>query len=989
MATKTYTLNDFNIPVSWKYSCSEINETGVTQYKCSSPSSSSADKTIVIDSTVSEYADSITLTWGYDTGLSNGNSNILTKSGYGAGSYSYIRAYVLDSSGNRTYTSKVYTKDKTMTIPLSYLKNNKIFLRFTYHPDPGPDYWDVNTESGSWKTSYTSTGTAYWENVTLTINYTPYNKLTTPSITSSPATLLPNGTYQLTWSAASASGASNNVKSYTIYKSGVEYKTGITGLSYDIKYDIIGSDKEATFTVQAISDVTGYNSNQSSSVVVKCYKNIEASNLELNVYTSQNSILGTNIYVGKESQPNVTFSWGSLSGFGGKYDSISSISLTNCNNILTKDDSFTSLSSISSTTTYQLVVNMASGQMRKSNEVTVNIASIDGNNVKFVSHQSGAITGPEINFKWTAAMSGNGEIKYELKIKEILQEVSTTSTTFNIKDIINNKESYTCTLTPKVYPEYGGYTLSIPVVISLERAPELKITGPNDDGVDSPVIEITSDTKNPNYGWNTFGISINNSGNYSSIIVKANSTELQDYTESNNIRNYIHSLNSNDKGKSITYTFDFVDNYGETATYTVADRIGYLAPNIDIVSMEDSNKTITLSFKAINNFNFAGTSSFKYKIIASYKGEEQEMKNGDLEYIDSNNSISFNMKYDNLSGLSILQEELNKRVVGKPFVSMQVKVWDNNISDGENAYGVSANTYQLDYLRYPHDLELSFDKGYYSSGETITLTPKANFTYPSGTTVEEDESLIYQITRDKIQIKNNTEILGDITEDIEYTYVLTVIAPYEDGFETKTDIKVPISVRKYLDPTITVSNLVLSDTGLSGTINYSINGSSEVDNIESSKIIFGGIAGDIILYDFNGEEIENIKQNTISNEIISFSALEQTEQTTATFTITTISTGGVERTATYGPILIKISGIPLAIRKEGIGIHTPNDFNPSSSDAAFKVVGNSSTNVVAEFENNTNQSETRIRMGLSTKSAYLSLETDPNGAPYFAIIFPE
>lgn len=48
-------------------------------------------------------------------------------------------------------------------------------------------------------------------------------------------------------------------------------------------------------------------------------------------------------------------------------------------------------------------------------------------------------------------------------------------------------------------------------------------------------------------------------------------------------------------------------------------------------------------------------------------------------------------------------------------------------------------------------------------------------------------------------------------------------------------------------------------------------------------------------------------------------------------------------------------GIPFAIRKEGIGVHAPKDFNPGHEDAALKVVGNSDTNTIAEFVNNSNR----------------------------------
>ena len=91
----------------------------------------------------------------------------------------------------------------------------------------------------------------------------------------SPNTVFPNASVTLSWSASSG-GTGTAVSSYTVIENGV-VKSGVTGTSYSFAAPIQGS---YAYTVQAVSNITGYNSAASTGASLTV--DPPASNFELN-----------------------------------------------------------------------------------------------------------------------------------------------------------------------------------------------------------------------------------------------------------------------------------------------------------------------------------------------------------------------------------------------------------------------------------------------------------------------------------------------------------------------------------------------------------------------------------------------------------------------------------------------------------------------------------------------------------------------------------
>lgn len=853
----------------------------------------------------------------------------------------------------------------------------------------------------------------YWWDIKVTVDYTPpYSTLTTPSVTTSTVTIGPSQKAVLSWGGSSSSG-SNTITGYAIYKNGSQFDTVGEGVrSYDISYDNDLSDSERYYQVQAISSATDYNSALSNRLTVRYYKKLVMPSLKL--YTNINNSQANTIYIGKKNQPTVTATWGSLSSFGGKYDSIANISLTNGESI-TSSDSSTILSEIKETTTYTLNIEMASGQ---SGSITATVSVL--NNIRKAAfipnlYEDGK-TGPRINIEWEAleAIPG-GNISYELKVENkenenyISQTVLGNSySNLDITSCVENSEKYICSITPKVEASYGGYSLGQSDILSLKRAAKPVVVSA--DGETSYITFIT-DTKSPVYSWLKVKMDVTNNG-YSSVTFKAGDKILKEhiFTGGETSSDYIHELDANyPNGAETEYKVIVRNSYGEEHIETKSIR-RYKKPTITIENIsQDAGETIHANFIVKDEYA-ASTSSGKCLIFMEYQGQQMSLTNDSLDCnlssdITNKNYISgLLVSYTSIKEvLTKLAAELENFTVGKPAITFKIRAWNTEIWDEDISYEdgdaypydevAYAEPVKIDYRREVTGLALSYNqsenKNYFSSNEEIEFNINANFQNIIGENVP--DQLIYTITRgDNIVIQNNKERLGDISNDTQYTYKVIARTPYKDESTVFESESITINIYRYLAPTISVSNLILDEVkGLSGTINYTINGSSKIDNISNAIITFDGV------YEEAGKEIilsDTAEAKTGSYET-SFTAPGQTEQTTATFTITTTSTGGIEKTASYGPVLIKVMGVPFAIRKHGVGVHTPNDFNPSPQNAAFKVVGNADTSEIAEFDNNSNQKETRIgfnltNSGISAK-VFLALKLDENSNPYLAVIFPE
>ena len=988
---------------------------------------------------------SITVEWFTTATRNNGN---IYGSYYGWGKGIVYAGTVVDSKAIKaesdTYSGNTSWGQGKMVIPSDriseYYNSNTKTLSCLFHYGISYPPKSPTSLSGLGQVGYNET-TCYWWDIKITVDYIfPYTTLSTPSVTTGTVKLAPKGKTTLRWGASSnLTGGTNKVASYGIYRNGQEIATiDKEETEYTIEYDKDSySDKEYYYQVRANSSEPGYESALSNRLTIQFCKKISPPSLTL--YTDKNNTQATDIYIGKEGQPRITIAWGSLKSFGGKYDSITEISLSNINkSISTSNTSFTLPEDtvLNETTKYTLSITMSSTQ---TTEATVTVHVLEVGEVKFTSISSNGVgisldpndstektTGPNIELKWNALERADGidKIEYMLEIngsKGIFNTQSQNSLEeFNIIPYAKNDTEYTCSITPKVEATYGGYSLGSSNIITLKRMTQLIVA--DDD------VTFSTDTESNSYSWQKVIMEVKKKERYKTVIFcykrsEENDTSLQknsyEFSE-NETLSYTHQLNESEylNGTEIEYSVIIKDKYGEEATKTKTIR-RYKVPEIEIEEVEQDSaaegaEEVHVQFKAKDEYaNPNGETGF-CSIFMGYKGQWVQLQNSEgskfncniIPNISTSNTIkNLLVSYGSFKDvLTTLAQELKDFTVSIPKIEFKIRVWNSDIWNTEStkeyeneeppyAEKLLKDPIGINYRREITNLTLTCEgytedeideqgKQYFSSGGVLTFTVGASFLGIDGE--EAKDKLTYKITKNNdIIIKDNKDVLEDINSDTTYSYAVTATTPYKDG-STEKSKEILINVRRYLAPTISVSNLVLDDTeGLSGTIDYTINGSDDKnspnENIGNITIVFEG----------EGIEREEVSFSIINSGKYPFKipVQEQKTQVTVTFTIKTISTGGIEKTAYYGPVLIKSMGIPFAIRKEGIGVHAPKDFNPGHEDAALKVVGNSDTNTIAEFVNNSNRQGSNISLNFNDTKVYLSLQIDENGEPYFAVLF--
>nr|DAN04852.1 MAG TPA: chitin biosynthesis protein [Caudoviricetes sp.] len=148
----------------------------------------------------------------------------------------------------------------------------------------------TSSEGGSKPSSQvyiTFSATAEWS-----YNYQTLSKPTNVSLSSTYITSSSSST--LSWDAVSNSPYANSVSGYQVYRDGQAYGQPTTGTSMSVSGATAGTYYD--FTVKAISDISGYDSESSSSARLYIYGNDYSADLTL--YTDKNSTPAKTIYIG-------------------------------------------------------------------------------------------------------------------------------------------------------------------------------------------------------------------------------------------------------------------------------------------------------------------------------------------------------------------------------------------------------------------------------------------------------------------------------------------------------------------------------------------------------------------------------------------------------------------------------------------------------------------------------------------------------------------
>lgn len=831
---------------------------------------------------------------------------------------------------------------------------------------------------------------------------TPQNiKLKTNYITSSSSTTL-------SWNAVSNGDYANFVSEYQVYRDGQAYGQPTTDTSMSVSGTSAGTYYD--FTVKAISNVSGYDSEPSSAARLYIYGNNYSATLKL--YTNVNKTSANTIYMGASNRPDVIPDLDVKSADYDGYNPTSGV-----------DKDYDATTGI-----YTATITFYSG---RTTTATAYVKSIDAPSAITFKGEltNNTITAQDIKYSWNPVEVNNATIKYVIGTSEITEPTYTKK----ITEITRGKP-FALTVKPRAYGSYGGYTDgSAATSTTVYRANAIE------DG--TITVGIKGTNSNPevaqayvfgetiiwwNYSPATYGGNLT-SISYSRIQNDNTATRYDGGPETISSNNSSYGDNVGGLSKStLKYTITFTDQYGQTYTagpYTIQKLD---APTVEITGITGSTPVppiqgATLHF-VISPVGASTAADMRYKIEVGYGDEFYEVQPEKVWGNDVSCAVQFNVKTANAAGkLTTLYQALTRTdsaPLGKPILRYRLTAYDINESLAE---GVAYTTLQTDFTTKPtltgnltitNLLNPSLD--YASSQDSIKMSGVnvVHKNFFGDTTTDHLTNLLVRNGNTTLFNRALTEANYDlsytaafgenaITTDTTYTYVYTVRKQYSDAI-TEDFKSRSLNMRCWIKPNIILTNLDWTTAGATPSIIGRIysstskwGGSGLVDNIASIEVSISVVGEDTPRrqYTFNSTSTPALSDNMIGGELYASFQIGMDEmadmQLIADITIT--STTGKTYKLSTPQVLVKEQGIPFAIRRHGTGVNIPKGFNPATNEPSIQITGNMDTDNVATFTNGPNRDKTCVIIqndkGGAADTGKARLSLNKNGTEWTLSIF--
>lgn len=877
---------------------------------------------------------------------------------------------------------------QTLTIP----------MRGKYTPS------HTSSEGGSKPSSQvyiTFSATAEWS-----YNYQTLSKPTNVNLSSTYITSSSSST--LSWNAVNNSPYANFVSKYQVYRDGQAYGQPTESTSMSVSGTSAGTYYD--FTVKAISNVSGYDSEPSSAARLYIYGNNYSATLKL--YTNVNKTSANTIYMGASNRPDVIPDLDVKSADYDGYNPTSGV-----------DKDYDATTGI-----YTATITFYSG---RTTTATAYVKSIDAPSAITFKGEltNNTITAQDIKYSWNPVEVNNATIKYVIGTSEITEPTYTKK----ITEITRGKP-FALTVKPRAYGSYGGYTDgSAATSTTVYRANAIE------DG--TITVGIKGTNSNPevaqayvfgetiiwwNYSPATYG------GNLTSIsylrIQNDNTATRYDgrpETISSNNSSYGDNVGGLSKS-TLKYTITFTDQYGQTYTagpYTIQKLD---APTVEITGITGSTPVppiqgATLHF-VISPVGASTAADMRYKIEVGYGDEFYEVQPEKVWGNDVSCAVQFNVKTANAAGkLTTLYQALTRTdsaPLGKPILRYRLTAYDINESLAE---GVAYTTLQTDFttkltltgnLTITNLLNPSLD--YASSQDSIKMSGVnvVHKNFFGDTTTDHLTNLLVRNGNTTLFNRALTEANYDLSytaafgedavaADTTYTYVYTVRKQYSDAI-TEDFKTCSLNMRRWIKPNITLTNLDWTTAGATPSIIGRIysstskwGGSGLVDNIASIEVSISVVGEDTPRrqYTFNSTSTPALSDNMIGGELYaSFQiGMDEMADTQLIADITITSTTGKTYKLSTPQVLVKEQGIPFAIRRHGTGVNIPKGFNPATNEPSIQITGNMDTDNVATFTNGPNRDKTCVIIqndkGGAADTGKARLSLNKNGTEWTLSIF--
>lgn len=874
----------------------------------------------------------------------------------------------------------------------------------------------TSSEGGSKPSSkvyITFSATAEWS-----YNYQTLSKPTNVSLSSTYITSSSSST--LSWNAVSNSPYVNSVSKYQVYRDGQAYGQPTESTSIPVSGAAAGTYYD--FTVKAISNVSGYDSEPSSAARLYIYGNDYSADLTL--YTEKNSTPAKTIYIGDTGQstilPRVNYETAT-------YDSYSSYNFTQTTTTSGKAG------------TYTLTVYFSSGRSATSTAEVKLIGT--PTNISFTTQPAAdSVYGSNPGYKWSETTAANASsVGYWVTNKTGTWAQVGITHNQNILEYSNN-EAFTVSVQPYANGPYGGYTNGTKIISNqVYRANTIEAgtitTGIKGANIDDEEVAKTYVFSETTLWWNYTPAEHGGdlaSISYSRISTKDDNTSTTYYggpeTITSNNSSYGDNVGSLSKS-TLKYTITFTDEYGQTYTagpYTI-EKLD--APTVEITGITSSTPVppiqgATLHF-IISPVGASTAADMRYKIEVGYGEEFYEVQSEKAWGNDVSCAVQFNVKTANTAGkLTTLYQALTRTdsaPLGKPILRYRLTAYDVNIPI---ATGVAYTTLLTDFTTKPtltgnltitNLLNPSLD--YASSQDSIKMSDVnvIHKNFFGDTTTDHLTNLLVRngnttlFNRALTEANYNlsyTAAFGEdaVAADTTYSYVYTVRKQYSDAI-TEDFKTCSLNMRRWIKPNITLTNLDWTTAGATPSIIGRIysstskwGGSDLVDNIASIGVSISTIDGSgtktvVRQYTFNSTSTPALSDNMVGGELYASFQVGMSEmvdtQLMADITITSITSQTY--TLATPQVLVKEQGIPFAIRRHGTGVNIPKGFNPATNEPSIQITGNMDTDNVATFTNGPNRDKTCVIIqndkGGTADTGKARLSLNKNGTEWTLSIF--
>ena len=821
--------------------------------------------------------------------------------------------------------------------------------------------------------------------LTLTINY---EQMATPP--SAPTNLrfsgnnvAPSTPITLSWDASSANG--NTSVTYTVNKNGVALSPTTTSTSYSVTSPSTKSSD--TYTVTATGNLVSGSNTSSGATLTSTYTD---PNGVTKVLVNNKS----SIYIGTTNKPTLTLSWSGASGGtnnnitgyqvykdGSAYGSQLGSSTTS---LTVSDSGYYTVGVIG---TYS---NSIPAHSSTSVKATVNI--ISDPITPTISSYSTKVGG-DTSYSWNATATSNTySISYNVSyttnsVTTSYTNVTTNSVAFPVSSKITQGSTYTIKITTTLTAIDGGTKSASFTTNSITYVEPFSFTNiwlyHYDPYITSTQSKMYYAWKSIQLNWNAAAATATSgtSFKYQTFYRLGNNGQWTQLYTPNTNTNYLFDISQIQRGSTIQIFVQASDEYGISVDSDILTISKMALPTL-------SNLTVSnVDYQKVN-FSFTWGLNTSYAVDLMYSCElcydgiyEKVIDGGNLGHHTSGGTNADIANIDLASGrtaattsmLYKLYDKVINQKYAKPAGKLRLTLYYNGILECSTVGEIDFD-YNFITSFSLNAFSITNQEEYYNPGDKYTYkTTAANWSDAAGTQL--GANVEYKVNGNNKEITLSIGSLSyedtapQASNDLVLPYTLTGTLSWADGYSISDTKSLSVNIARWSSADIIkVVNVSISNGTVNGSLVLPDNLCSSLKYNNLSKVQYQ------ILYDDNTAATVVSTITNFTNKTIPFSFSTTKTNFNIYGKVTFINTSNNQIVKTSSLYLIRDEGIPLAIRKNYIGINVDKEFvldNPSAL-SVYAPVNETTSPVVSIIGNSGNEKIMDMYSGANKIGAIIS-----------------